>query len=71
MGCSRTRQRPNGEQASDHLAEAAVPRSSHWSRNQMNPDTQTPPNYRAGVDAGFGALFGFGRPWPGTTQHER
>ena len=30
-----------------------------------------PPNYRAGVDAGLGALFAFGRPWPGTTQHGR
>ena len=27
------------------------------------------PNYRAGVDAGLGALFAFGRPWPGTNQH--
>jgi hypothetical protein len=26
-------------------------------------------NHRAGVDAGFGALFAFGHPWPGTTQH--
>ena len=29
------------------------------------------PNKRAGVDAGFGVLFMFESPWPGTTQHGR
>ncbi len=28
-----------------------------------------PPNDRAGVDAGLGSQFVFGRSWPGTTQH--
>ena len=29
------------------------------------------PNQRAGVDAGWPALFAFERTWPGTTHHER
>lgn len=29
------------------------------------------PSYRVGVDAGFGLLFAFWRPWPGTTQYRR
>jgi len=28
-------------------------------------------NERAGVDAGFALLCGFGRTWPGTTQRGR
>ena len=29
------------------------------------------PNYRAGVDAGFALVFGFGHFWSGSTQHGR
>jgi hypothetical protein len=48
----------------------AINMSPRWGLVQAGQCTSRP-NKRAGVDAGCAVLFALGRPWPGTTQHER